>query len=199
VARRSKTARFRARQNDGDDNGDRPAAPSTGAKRPSSSRSRGQASRGQASRETGTAQPRIGRDGKVQIACPACAAEYRIMPENMDSKVKCSQCHRVFFPGAATGGKRTAQRKNPATPIIAFGAAVIIIVLIGVLIANAGEEPKPKPVEEPKVVSLGNSTPQVKAVKRWATIRSKKRARSFTVRNTSGRRLMRGPPASGVR
>jgi len=104
----------------------------------------------------------------VQIACPACAAEYRIMPENMDSKVKCSQCHRVFFPGAATGGKRTAQRKNPATPIIAFGAAVIIIVLIGVLIANAGEEPKPKPVEEPKVVSLGNSTPQVKAVKRWA-------------------------------
>ncbi|MHC4921939.1 MAG: hypothetical protein ACYTKC_20420, partial [Planctomycetota bacterium] len=31
-----------------------------------------------------------------------------------------------------------------------------------------GETPRPEPVEEPKVVALGNSTPQVKAVKRWA-------------------------------
>jgi hypothetical protein len=161
VARRSKTARIRARKNAEGESEGLVSPPKISAKRRSSP------SRGQASREAGTAQPRVGRDGKVQISCPACAAQYRIMPEHMDTKVKCTQCHRVFFPGAAAGGKRTVH-KNPATPIIAFGAAIIIIVLIGVLIANAGDTPKPKVVEPPKFVDLGNSTPQVKAVKRWA-------------------------------
>ncbi|MHC4077697.1 MAG: zinc ribbon domain-containing protein [Planctomycetota bacterium] len=183
MARRSRTARFRARKNaEGENGGPTPSSDPTkggpGARAPrtagsSASRSgpssRSSLSRGRASREQGAAQPRVGRDGKVQIACPNCQAAYRLMPEHMDSKVKCTQCHRVFFPGAATGGKRSSHQKSPATPIIAFSAAVVIIVLIGVLIANAGgEAPRPEPVEEPKYVALGNSTPQVKAVKRWA-------------------------------
>lgn len=165
MVRRSKTARFRARSKAEGEGPSRPAtSPRQGTKTP-----KGRTSRGAASREAGTAQPRIGRDGKVQISCPACEAQYRILPEHMDTKVKCTQCHRVFFPGAASGGKRAAHQKNAATPIIAFGAGIVIIVLVGILIANAGgDEPKPQPVGETKVVSLGNDTPQVKAVRRWA-------------------------------
>ena len=170
MARRSKTARFRNRNNDEGDQALPTKAPTSSKGGTSRSGASRRSSREPASRDDGggRTQTRAGRDGKVQIACPNCHAEYRILPQNMDSKVKCSQCQRVFFPSAAMGGKRTAKATGNPTTIIGLGVAAVAIVVVGIAVAYSGDEPPKPPAALPKAIPLGNSTPQVKAAMRWA-------------------------------
>ncbi len=109
--------------------------------RSSSSRSSSAAKRPSSSSTTRAAgRPRS--DGKVDIFCPQCAAQYRIAEDAIDIKVACTQCQRVFFPKA--GATKRPKAKDYSKAYIGFGVGAVLIVGTLVLMSRGGDQPKPK-------------------------------------------------------
>ena len=109
--------------------------------------------------------PRPARDGKVNIFCPQCSAEYRIPAEHMDNRVRCRNCQRVFSPRATLGARRRPQ-PGASTLIWATVGAVALIV-VGVLIKSlATPAPVTNRVAQQRP-SVGPDNPRVQAVRRW--------------------------------
>ena len=109
--------------------------------------------------------PRPAVDGKVNVFCPQCSAEYRIPGEDMDNRIRCRHCQRVFSPRATLGARRRPQ-PGALTFIWATVGAVALIGL-GVLIKSLAT---PTPVTNrvaQQQPSIGPSNPRVQAVRRW--------------------------------
>ena len=70
--------------------------------------------------------PKVGRDGKVDVGCPQCGAQYRVAADKLDSKIECADCHRVFF-AKSTAGKRVAA-PDYTKAYIGFGVLAVAIV-----------------------------------------------------------------------
>ncbi len=112
--------------------------------------------------------PRERTDGRVDVACPQCGAQYRVAKDALDQKLECGDCHRVFFP-KTTAGKRVAAPDYTKTYV---GIGVGVVVLIGLLVLTRGggeSAPKPKPVAAPAApaASRGNHPRTAMALK-WA-------------------------------
>lgn len=112
--------------------------------------------------------PRERTDGKVDVACPQCAAQYRVTKDMLDQKLECSECHRVFFP-KTTVGKRVAAPDYTKT-YVGIGVGVVVVIALFALMRGGGEtKPKPsKPVAAaPAPVSRGDHPRTAMALK-WA-------------------------------
>lgn len=107
----------------------------------SSSRSSAQSKRPSSSSRSG-GRPR--NDGKVDIFCPQCGAQYRIAEEAFDTKVECSQCHRVFFPKA--GATKRPKAKDYTKAYMGFGVGAVLVVGTLMLMNRGGDTPPAKPV-----------------------------------------------------
>jgi len=88
------------------------------------------------SRSAGGRAPRARSDGKVDISCPQCAAQYRVSQDMLDEKIECTECHRVFF-AKTTAGKRVAP-PDYTKAYVGFGVLAVAIILIFVLSSNGG-------------------------------------------------------------
>jgi hypothetical protein len=65
-------------------------------------------------------------DGRIDVFCPQCGAQYRIAPEVMEGKLRCTQCERTFFPKASAG---KGQRKPDHTGAYwGFGIAAVLAI-----------------------------------------------------------------------
>lgn len=114
--------------------------------------------------------PRERTDGRVDVACPQCAAQYRVTKDMLEQKLECSSCHRVFFP-KTTVGKRVAA---PDYTKVYVGIGVGVAALIGLLVllsqGGGGAAERPRPVASapaaPKA-SRGDNPRTAMAVK-WA-------------------------------
>jgi predicted Zn finger-like uncharacterized protein len=148
-----------------------PGAPPNGGGKPTTAR-RGTARSGRSRTSGGESaesrRPTIGRDGKAAISCPNCAAQFKIAEANLETKVKCSQCHRTFFPLAAAQSRRAGP--DHTKPIVFGVIAVVAIFVIGFIInslSGPSGTPTPKVVEKPKI-QLGGKTKEVRAAIQWA-------------------------------
>lgn len=119
--------------------------------RSSSSARGGSPARGASARGASAQGPRVGRDGKVDISCPQCGAQYRIAPEKLEVKIECGDCHRVFFP-KTTVGKRVAAPDHTKA-YIGFGLVALVLVG-GLILMNSGKE---KPAAPP---TTNNTAPK---------------------------------------
>ncbi len=110
---------------------------------------------------------KVRSDGKVDISCPQCGTKYRITEENLDAKIECRECHRVFF-GKTTVGKRARTQDN-SKAYIGFGiGGLAIVVLFAVMSNSTPDQPaKPKPVEPPKVVYTIGNNPRTDQLVKW--------------------------------
>lgn len=126
------------------------------------------ASRSSRTRSASTRSARPRSDGKVNVSCPQCAAEYRIAEEHLDQKIECPSCHRVFFP-KTTVGKRVQAKDHSKTYVI-FGVVGLLIVGTFIAMSMGNKEPAKKPevvVQKKEVVSRGNH-PRTQQVVKWA-------------------------------
>lgn len=116
-----------------------------------------------------TRPPRERTDGKVDVACPQCAAQYRVTKDMLDQKLECSECHRVFFP-KTTVGKRVAAPDYTKT-YVGIGVGVVLLIAIFALMRGGGGDAKPKPIKPvaaaPAPVSRGDHPRTAMALK-WA-------------------------------
>jgi hypothetical protein len=98
-----------------------------------------------ASRSAGSARKgaRPSRDGKVDIFCPECGAQYRIAEEAIETKIQCADCKRTFFPKAVVGKRQKGQDHTKV--YVGFGAAALVIIGSLVLMSRGGDKPSPKP------------------------------------------------------
>ncbi len=78
-------------------------------------------------------------DGKVDIFCPQCGAQYRIAEEALGSKIACGDCQTSFL-AKATQGKRP---KGPDYTKVYVGFGVGAVVIIGslALMMRGGDKP----------------------------------------------------------
>lgn len=133
-------------------------------------RRRTSASRSSSSSRAGAAggrAPKVRTDGKVDVSCPQCGTKYRIAEENLDAKIECQECHRVFF-GKTTVGKRARTQDNSKV-YIGFGIGGLAIVVLFAVMSNSTPDttPKPKPVEAPKVVYTIGNNPRTDQLVKW--------------------------------
>jgi predicted Zn finger-like uncharacterized protein len=122
-------------------------------------------STGRSSRAAGRSGPR-GRDGKVEVSCPQCAAQYRVDEDMLDGQIECSECHRVFS-AKANAGKRARGQDNTKTYVI-FG--IVGVFVVGTFIAMSGGSPpapQPKVTAPPKEVVTRSTHPRTAAVLKW--------------------------------
>lgn len=112
------------------------------ARRDASSSSRSSKSSSRASAASGKGA-RARSDGKVDIFCPQCGAQYRIAETALETKLECASCHRVFFPKAVAGKRAKAQDYSKVYVGLGVGALVIIGSLV--LMSRGGSDPAPRP------------------------------------------------------
>ncbi len=112
-------------------------------------------------------QSRSPADGKVDVQCPQCATKYRILPDTLDDKIECADCHRVFLP-RKTFGRRVA-RPDYTKAYVGFGAATVAIVVL--LVATSGGSDKPaaptKPAAKAPAYTVSNH-PRAQMLLKWA-------------------------------
>lgn len=107
-------------------------------------------------------------DGKIDVQCPQCAAQYRLPADKLDAKIECSECHRVFF-AKTTAGKRVQAPDNTKV-YVGFGIAAVGI--IGIFILSSGgsktpDKPATPPPAKVAAVSLGDN-PRTSQLVKWA-------------------------------
>ncbi len=106
-------------------------------------------------------------DGKVDICCPQCGARYRVAPDTLETKIECSDCHRVFY-GKNTVGKRIAPDNTKA--YFGFGAAAVILIGVFIAMASSGDKkakPTAPPTAKAPTYSLGDH-PRTHQLVKWA-------------------------------
>lgn len=112
------------------------------ARRDASSSSRSSRSTTRSSAASGKGA-RTRSDGKVDIFCPQCGAQYRIAETALESKLECASCHRVFFPKAVAGKRAKAQDYTKVYVGLGVGALFVIGSLV--LMSRGGNEPAQRP------------------------------------------------------
>ena len=134
---------------------------------PSASRSSSSSRAGKGA--AGGRAPKVRTDGKVDVNCPQCGTQYRIAADNLDAKIECQECHRVFF-GKTAVGKRAKTQDNSKTYMIFGGVALALIV--GFLVINSNNQnqvSKPKPQVETKADPYSPSNhPRTAQLVKWA-------------------------------
>lgn len=117
--------------------------------------------------KSGRGAPRPRSDGKVDVFCPQCAAQFRVAADALDQKIQCTECHRTFFPKTAVGKRR--QAPNYTKAYVGFGALALFIVVTLVLMSGGGSRPasNDKETPPPQVVDRGRH-PRAVQVKDWA-------------------------------
>lgn len=107
-------------------------------------------------------------DGKVDIACPQCGAQYRIAADKLDSKIECAECHRVFI-AKTTAGKRVAAPDHTKV-YVGFGIGAVALIGIFALMGGGGEEKKkPPPAPAAKAPAYGRGDhPRTAMLVQWA-------------------------------
>ncbi len=102
------------------------------------------------------------------MQCPQCAAQYRIAGDKLDTKIECSECHRVFF-AKTTVGKRVQAPDNTKV-YVGFGIGALALIGMFVMMSGGGKE-KPKPAPAPVVkapkYSVGDH-PRAQMLLKWA-------------------------------
>ncbi|MFN9331454.1 MAG: hypothetical protein ACK6D1_02540 [Planctomycetota bacterium] len=101
-----------------------------------------------ASRSSSSRAPRERADGRVDVACPQCGAQYRVTKEALDEKLECGDCHRVFFP-KTTAGKRVAPPDYTKTYV---GVGVAVLRAPMVVMSGGGGEKRVIMESEPAAV-----------------------------------------------
>lgn len=122
-----------------------------------------------ASRSSSSRAPRERADGRVDVACPQCGAQYRVTKEALEEKLECGDCHRVFFP-KTTAGKRVAPPDYTKT-YVGVGVGVVVLIALMVLTRGGGgsEAPKPKPVAAAPAPAVSRgSHPRTAMALKWA-------------------------------
>ncbi|HEX5052179.1 MAG TPA: hypothetical protein VFZ65_10435 [Planctomycetota bacterium] len=108
------------------------------------------------------------REGKVDVNCPQCGVTYRIAEEKLDSKIECTECHRVFFAKAIVG-KRAKPPDHTKTYIL-FGVAGVVLVGLFIMMSGNTAPPAKKPVTyapTKTTFSLGTH-PRALEITKWA-------------------------------
>jgi hypothetical protein len=107
-------------------------------------------------------------DGRVDVACPQCGAQYRVTKDALEEKLECGDCHRVFFP-KTTAGKRVAPTDYTKT-YVGVGVGVVVLIALMVLTrGGGGEAPKPKPVAvAPTPTASRGNHPRAAMALKWA-------------------------------
>jgi len=112
--------------------------------------------------------PRERTDGKVDISCPHCAAQYRVTKDMLDQKLECSECHHVFLPKTTVGKRVTAP--DYTKTYVGIGVGVVVVLALFVLM-RSGADATPqasKPVAAaPAPMSRGDHPRTAMALK-WA-------------------------------
>lgn len=114
-----------------------------------------------------TKGPKVGRDGKVDVSCPQCGAEYRLAPELLETKIECSSCHRVFF-AKTTAGKR-AKPPDYTKVYVGFGIGALVLIGTFMMMSKSTEKPKappPAPVAKTPQWSRGTH-PRTAQLVKW--------------------------------
>ncbi len=121
-----------------------------------------------ASRSSSSRAARERADGRVDVACPQCGAQYRVTKEALEEKLECGDCHRVFFP-KTTAGKRVAPPDYTKT-YVGVGVGVVVLIALMVLTRGGGSEaPKPKPVAAaPAPTASRGNHPRAAMALKWA-------------------------------
>ncbi len=122
-----------------------------------------------ASRSSSSRAARERADGRVDVACPQCGAQYRVTKEALEEKLECGDCHRVFFP-KTTAGKRVAPPDYTKT-YVGVGVGVVVLIALMVLTRGGGgsEAPKPKPVAAAPAPSASRGNhPRTAMALKWA-------------------------------
>lgn len=126
------------------------------------------ASRSSSARGTG-ARSRTRSDGKVDVGCPQCGTLYRLPAEQLDQKIECSECHRVFF-AKTTAGKRV-KPPDHTKAYVGFGVAAVALVVLFLLMSGGGDKPntQPEPTVAPRAPAFGRgSHPRALQLVQWA-------------------------------
>ncbi len=121
--------------------------------------------------------PRTRTDGRVDVQCPQCGAGYRVGEDMLDSKIECSECHRVFV--AKTTAGRRIQKPDYTKAYIGFAVAIVVIISIFVMLGSGGDEP----VRRKKTVAEVPKTPQYNPGTHPRAIELAKWARAFGSNN----------------
>ena len=97
------------------------------------------------------------------ITCPACKAQAQIPDSKEGAKVRCGECDRVYK--ATGGGRRAATSNGPdLTRYFIIGGAVLVLVVLGMMIKNAGDKGEPN---VPPATAGDVGTPKEEAPKGW--------------------------------
>lgn len=136
------------------------------ARRPASS-SRN-SDRGKSGRSgAGRPGPRARTDGKLDVFCPQCSAQFRVAADALDQKIQCTECHRTFFAKTAVGKPR--KQKDYTKTYVLFGVLTLFIVVTLALMSGGGS--KPANAETPVVAKRTidkNTHPRADRLKEWA-------------------------------
>lgn len=145
---------------------------SSSSRRRSGSSSRASSASG-ASAGAGSSRARraAAPNGKVNIACPQCGTAYRVGQDMLDSKIECTECHRVFF-AKTTAGKRV-QAPDYTKAYIGFGVLGLVIVGIFVAMSMSGSKRgndarAQKPAEPAKPSHSIGTHPRAQQLSKWA-------------------------------
>lgn len=116
-------------------------------------------------------RPSIDRDGKASVSCPNCGQRYKILEAALEDKVKCTQCHRLFYPLAAANARRPKQ--DPTKAVVTVAAVVIGLVVVGAVISNlSGPQQNQNSNQEQsagkKEIAVDGSTAEVQSAMTWA-------------------------------
>jgi len=113
-------------------------------------------------------------DGKVDIFCPNCTAQYRVAPEKLAARIECTQCHHVFM--ARTAVSRRTPKTNHNTIYAALAVGAVLLIASFIIIKNA-EIKTPESIAaaaaaaappKPQAVDLANDL-RAQKVAAWAT------------------------------
>ncbi|MBM3962157.1 MAG: hypothetical protein FJ306_09705, partial [Planctomycetes bacterium] len=121
-----------------------------------------------ASRSSPSRAARERTDGRVDVACPQCGAQYLVTKEALEEKLECGACHHVFFP-KTTVGKRVAPPDYTKT-YVGVGVGVVVLIALMVLTrGGGGEAPKQKPVAAAPAPTASRGThPRTAMALKWA-------------------------------
>lgn len=115
----------------------------------------------------GRSGPRARTDGKIDVFCPQCSAQFRIAADALDQKIQCTECHRTFFAKTAVG--KPKRQQDYTKVYVGFGVLAVFMVVTLALINSGGSTPvrNTEPVAEKKTIDR-NTHPRAQRLKEWA-------------------------------
>ena len=114
--------------------------------------------------------PRADRDGKSQVFCPDCGTAFRVPSENLDLRIKCSHCARLFVAKTALKPASNAKEKQMYWLV---GGLLVVVLGIGIAIksmggdSNAAEQKNAAELSTPRKTPIDDRNPRVSDVKKW--------------------------------